>query len=395
MTTRLPERAPPTPRPARRAATPIYVSERVRNLLVLALLGALLVLVWAAPSGLVALGAGSLLAVLFSVPVNRLARVLPRGLAVLTVFLVLLALALAVVFLVLPPLLAQLGEAIAAAPAGAAPVDAFLRADLLQPLKERGLLPDGVDAVLDRLSQAVLRGLTDLAGGVLDGALGFLSGVANTGFFLTTVVVIAGYLLADARRIEAGYLRAVPHAYRRDARELWQTMGRTLSRIFLASVTSNTIQGLVAAVGLALLGVPSAVLLGAVMWLTAFVPLFGSWLGAIPAVLAALTVSPLAALLTAVLYLAINLLDGNVLTPRLQGSALSLHPVVVLVAILAAGQLFGLAGIVVTMPVVAAVAVLATFFFARLRVRPRVTPRGRRRRRRRRIAGGDSTRGRR
>ena len=81
MTTRLPERAPPTPRPARRAATPIYVSERVRSLLVLALLGALLVLVWAAPSGLVALGAGSLLAVLFSVPVTWLARGLPRGLA--------------------------------------------------------------------------------------------------------------------------------------------------------------------------------------------------------------------------------------------------------------------------------------------------------------------------
>jgi predicted PurR-regulated permease PerM len=81
-----------------------------------------------------------------------------------------------------------------------------------------------------------------------------------------------------------------------------------------------------------------------------------------------------AAVLTALLYLGINLLDGNVLTPRLQGSALSLHPVVVLVAVIAAGQLFGLGGVIVTMPILAAVTVLATFFLARLRVRPKVTP---------------------
>jgi predicted PurR-regulated permease PerM len=108
------------------------------------------------------------------------------------------------------------------------------------------------------------------------------------------------------------------------------------------------------------------------MWLTAFVPIFGSWLGAIPAVLAALTVSPEAALLTAVLYLAINLLDGNVLCPRLQGSALALPPVVVLVALIAAGEFFGLAGVVVTPLILAAGAVLARFFGARLVVRPRV-----------------------
>jgi predicted PurR-regulated permease PerM len=292
---------------------------------------------------------------------------------VLAVFLVLGALAAVAVFLVLPPLLAHLGEAIAAAPASAAQADAFLRAEVLEPLEARGLLPDGVDAVVYGLEQAALRALTDLARGLLDGGLGFLAGAVSAGFFLFTVVVVAAYLLADARRIAAGYLRAAPRAYRRDARALWQALGRTVSRSFLASLASNTIQGLVAFVGLTLLGVPFADLLGAVMWVTAFVPVFGAWLGAVPAVLAALTVSPTVALLTAGLYLGINLLDGNVLCPRLQGRALSLHPVVVLVAILAVGQVFGLVGVIFTPPILAAVKVLATFFLARLRVRPRVT----------------------
>jgi predicted PurR-regulated permease PerM len=373
-TVRVPEGVSPQPRPARWGATPIYVSKRARNILLLALLVALVVIGWAAPAALIAAGGGAFLAVVLSIPVNALARGLPRGLAVLTVFLVLGVLGVLVLLLVLPPLLDHLGEAIAGAPTFASELDASLRAEVLEPLEARGLLPDGVDAVVYGLEQAALRALTELGRGVLDGALGFLAGLVGAGFFLFSVVVIAGYLLGDARRVKARYLRAVPRAYRRDARELWQALGRALSRSFLASLASNTIQGLVAFVGLTLLGVPFADVLGAVMWFTAFIPIFGSWLGAIPAVLAALTVSPTTALLTAALYLAINLLDGNVLCPRLQGSALALPPVVVLVAIIAAGDLFGLAGVVVTPLILAAVAVLARFFGSRLRVRPGVIP---------------------
>jgi predicted PurR-regulated permease PerM len=346
----------------------------VRNALVAAVFVGLVLVFWAAPSALIVLLGGAFAAVILSIPVDRLSRVLPRGLAVLTVFLCLMLLAVVVVFLVLPPMLTQLGAAIAAAPAALSAVDDFLRTDVLGPLQARGLLPEGVDVVLSQLYRAILANLTGFVEGVLDGLLGFLSGMANAGFFAFTLLVVTVYLLVDAARIEASYLGLVPAAYRADARGLWHTMGRTLSRIFLASITSNTIQGLVAFVGLTLIGVPYAALLGAIMWFTAFVPMFGSWLGFIPAVLVALTVSPVAAVLTALLYLGINLLDGNVLTPRLQGSALSLHPVVVLVAVIAAGQLFGLGGVIVTMPILAAVTVLATFFLARLRVRPKVTP---------------------
>jgi predicted PurR-regulated permease PerM len=370
-----PRPGPPVhPGPAVRPVTPINISERFRALLLGAVAVALVLMCWAAPSALLVLGGGTFLAVLLSIPVNALARVLPRGLAVLAVFLALLALLGAVLFFVLPPLVAQLGEAIAAAPIYATQVDTFLRTQVLEPLQEQGLIPEDVDAVLSRLYQALLRAATDVLRGLLDWVLGSISGAANAGLFAVTLVVITIYFLTDARRMKAGFLRAVPRRYRWDARTLWETLGRSLSRIFLASLASNTIQGLVAFVGLTLIGVPFAALLGAVMWLTAFVPLFGSWLGAIPALLVALSVSPLAVLLTGVLYLGINLLDGNVLTPRLQGTALSVHPVVVLVAVIVAGQLFGLGGVLVTMPILAATSVLSGFFLARLRVRPRAGP---------------------
>ena len=78
--------------------------------------------------------------------------------------------------------------------------------------------------------------------------------------------------------------------------------------------------------------------------------------------------SPATALWTVLLYLAVNFLDGNVLTPRLQGWALTVHPIVILVAVLAAGQLFGLAGVLVILPLLAVVRVLAGFLLRRLRL---------------------------
>ena len=173
---------------------------------------------------------------------------------------------------------------------------------------------------------------------------------------------------------EAGFLRAVPRRYRWDARALWETLGRSLSRIFLASLASNTIQGLVAFVGLDPDRRPLRRPAGGgdvADGLRAPVRLLA---GGHPRPPGGPLRLPLAVLLTGVLYLGINLLDGNVLTPRLQGTALSVHPVVVLVAVIVAGQLFGLGGVVVTMPILAATSVLSGFFLARLRVRPRAGP---------------------
>jgi predicted PurR-regulated permease PerM len=237
------------------------------------------------------------------------------------------------------------------------------------PLATRGLLPAEAGAALGPPFQALLSSVQGLTRSAHESLAGLLSGLVGALFMGVSVFVIALYLVGDAPRLRAGFLDAAPKRYRADAQELWETLGRSLARMMVAALVSNTIQGAVAFVGLSLLGIPLAGLLAAVMWLTAFVPIAGAWLGGIPAFLVALTVSPAAALQTALLYLAINLLDGNVLTPRLQGQALTVHPVIILVAVIAAGQLFGLVGILVMLPLLATGRVIAGFLLRRLRLR--------------------------
>lgn len=126
------------------------------------------------------------------------------------------------------------------------------------------------------------------------------------------------------------------------------------------------IQGAVSAAGLFLLGVPYALVLGAWVSITAIIPYLGAWIGAIPAVLVALTVSPATAVLTALLFLGIQQLEGNFLTPKIQGDTLCVHPVLVFLAVIVGGGLAGIVGVIVAVPSLAVLRVLFDFFRVRL-----------------------------
>ena len=346
---------------------PIYITTRLRAVLVAAIVVALVLICWRAPVALAVFLIGLLLALILSFPLRPLERVLPRGQAVAAVVGGAVLLLVLVAAYVVPRLLEEL-------PGYVATLSEFQARAATTPPAAAAPLPPLADLLLAWVLSALAAGARDEVRAVLGGVVDALAGVIGLLFYGFSLLMVTIYALADARRFEAAYLRAVPRRRRRDARELWRTLGDTLARILGAALISNTVQGLMAFVFLTLIGVPYAALLGAVMWVTAFIPYFGSWLGGIPAFLVALTVSPTAAALTAAAYFTINLTDGNILTPRLQGGALRLHPLVVLLAILAAGQLFGLLGVLFTLPLLAVLRVVGGFFAARLRTRPAPVP---------------------
>jgi predicted PurR-regulated permease PerM len=189
------------------------------------------------------------------------------------------------------------------------------------------------------------------------------------------MLFVAAYLLADVRKVKATYLKASPKRYRRDARELWEAFGVSLSRYLGGLLFVVVIQGVLAGLALWVLGVPYAILLGAWVSLTAIIPYLGAFLGGIPAVIVALIFeSPTTAVLTVVAYVLIQQLEGNFLTPRIQGQALHVHPIIVLLAVIGGGQLAGLAGVIFAVPTLAVFRVFFDFFRARIRMDTRLTP---------------------
>ena len=180
------------------------------------------------------------------------------------------------------------------------------------------------------------------------------------------MVFVGAYLLVDVRRFKAAYLRSAPHRYRRDFLTMWDAFGYSLSKYLGGLALVLAIQGAISAVGLFVLGVPNALILGVFVSVTAVIPYLGAWIGAIPAVIVALTVSPTTALLTALLFLGVQQLEGNFLTPKIQGDTLRVHPVLVFLAVVIGGGLGGIVGVIVAVPSLAVLRVLFDFFRVRL-----------------------------
>ncbi len=370
-------RAPKEPGGQRpeRTPTPIYVSPRVMVFIVVLGLAALAYVLYAAPGILVVALGGTALAIVLSFPVRVLSRVMPRGMAVLVTFLLLLGVvALALGYLV-PLLVRQLRNFILIVPAIANRANEFLL-DLIEPLAQRDILLVPPERFMAGLVGDLFDRAREIIEGMLGGLVGFISGAFSFGIALFGILFVAVYLLLDARKVKAAYLRATPRRYRRDARELWYSFGISLSRYLGGLVFVTLIQGVLAFLALKILGVPYAILLGAWVSITAIIPYLGPFLGGIPAVLVALIFnSPTTAVLTVVAYVLIQQFEGNFLTPRIQGTALQVHPIIVLLAVIGGAQLAGLTGMIFAVPALAVLRVFLDFFRVRLRTQPAPEPR--------------------
>jgi predicted PurR-regulated permease PerM len=346
--------------------TPIRISKRTHTVLILAVLVLLGLVIWQVPSVLTTVVGGFVLALALSFPVRWLSRLMPRGLAILLSFLLLVGVVVLAVLFLVPLVVEQFAALAGALPRIAGTVERYLTG-LLGSLQESNLLPSDPQQLISGVRDDLVNAVRTIAGNALGGALGFITGTVGFAVTLFGAVFIAAYLLVDVRRFKAAYLRAAPHRYRRDAKTLWDAFGYSLSRYLGGLALVLLIQGTVSAVGLFLLGVPYALVLGAFVSVAAVIPYLGAWLSAIPAVLVALTVSPTTALLTALLFLGIQQLEGNLLTPKIQGDTLRVHPILVFLAVIVGGGLGGIFGVIVAVPSLAVLRVLFDFLRVRLK----------------------------
>jgi predicted PurR-regulated permease PerM len=143
---------------------------------------------------------------------------------------------------------------------------------------------------------------------------------------------------------------------------------------FLVSLIIGTSAG----VGMWVLGatglVPGAdkyaLLFGAWVAVTELIPYLGPWLGAIPAGIYAVVVDPISLIWVTILFLVIHQIEGHVVVPKVMGSALRLHPLLVIFGLLAGGELYGFAGILVALPLLAAGRAVYEYFSERVELEP-------------------------
>ena len=186
-------------------------------------------------------------------------------------------------------------------------------------------------------------------------------------FSLVLIIVVSVYMLLDMGRLSAAVDRRFPP--RPDSGSLIPRIESALAGYVRGQVLLSLIIGVSAGVGLWVLGTLGwaegmdqyALLFGAWVGFMELIPYLGPWLGAIPPVTYALIVDPVSAIWVTLLFLAIHQIEGHIVVPNVMGSALRLHPLLVIFGLLAGGEIYGLAGIFVALPLLAVLRALWEF----------------------------------
>lgn len=189
-------------------------------------------------------------------------------------------------------------------------------------------------------------------------AVGAVSLLASALSDMMIVAFIALYLSVSPRSYTGPFLALVPPRHRDTARATLEDAGGSLRNWLLGQLVAMTFVGGLTALGLWLIGVPHALILGLLAGLLDFVPILGPLVGAVPGVLFAYAVGPTTALYAVAVYFVVQQLEGAVIMPLAQKWAVRLPPVIGLLAVVVFGTMFGVPGFLFGVPLAVVIMVL-------------------------------------
>src|ERR671910_3204267 len=302
--------------------------------------------------------AAGVLAYVLNPVVRRLEGLrVPRALAVVGVFFVLILVVIVTMLLIIIPAVGQVQILIRSPQAIVDQANALVQRVQSLPYVGRYVAELDQDRILQLIeSNAPSAGqVANVATGVIGGVFG----VFGTLFNLLLMVLVSVYLLLERERITNALLSAIPGTVRDQSLELFYAVERTLVRYLRGQIFLCAIMGLIGAAIMFFTVGKYALPVGAWVAATEIIPVIGAFLGAVPAVAIALFIPEggfVEALIVAGLFLLAQQLEGNILVPRIQGDSVGVHPLWVLFATLAGTALYGLIGAIFAVPVVAIIA---------------------------------------
>jgi predicted PurR-regulated permease PerM len=207
-------------------------------------------------------------------------------------------------------------------------------------------------SLLERVEETVFSNAT--LSSVLDVGRSITEGVSLglVAFIITVYLVVHPTMLVD------GFVSLFPAGRRERVRDVLGKMYQAVRKWFLGQLSAMVIIGALTTIALYIIGIPYAFFIGTLSGILAFIPLVGTFISLIPQVILALAVDPVLVVWVLLSSIAIHQIEAHVIHPIVMSRAVTLHPVVVVSAILIMGTLFHVIGLLLAVPLVAALSVL-------------------------------------
>jgi len=282
-------------------------------------------------------------------------RKVPRSVAVVLIYAVFSGAVAVILMHMIPLLAAQLEELNRHAP------ELTLRArSLFENMNNNPMLPESVRT---GVTNALIRMEKRLAEAAFE-FLNNIGAVLNVMFVAFIIPFLAFYILKDFDIFERTMLAYVPKSRRRGVVRLFKEIDHALGSYVRGQFIVCFMVGLMAYAGYWLIGMPYPLLLAAIVAVFNIIPYLGPYFGAAPALLMAAGVSVKMVLFVALVNMAVQTIESNVISPQVVGRTLHLHPLTIIFAVLVGGELAGVIGMILAVPLFAAGKVVLQHLFA-------------------------------
>ncbi len=271
-------------------------------------------------------------------------RGIKRSLGIVFIYIFLLGVFGTAIWLIIPPMVTQFGQLANDAPAYLERVSGYF-ATLRDYTASHGWL--------NQLRESLSNGASNLpsaAGGVFTTIFGFFGGIAS--FIL--ILVITFYMSAEENSTKKLLWSLTPERHQDYVMDVFNRMQVKIGLWMRGQIILCFSIFALTYAGLSIMGVKYALILAIIAGLTEFIPYLGPMLGAVPAVFLAFTQSPVLGLYTIILYMVVQVVENNILVPRIMQKTAGLNPIISIVALMIGYSVGGVLGAILAIPVATA-----------------------------------------
>lgn len=299
--------------------------------------------------------------------VHILSKKMPRGIAILLVYIGLVGLGVGLFSFIGPELQRQFTNLINSMPVIVKELQVLLLTIQENDLIQRFGLEEAFDWK-DRIEQIVVIA-SGLVGDLVSNTLSVIGTIFNTLLLFIIVPFILFYLLKEGERLPHFVLNFISKDKQQKVRPILTNMDETLSNYIQGVLIVCSFVGILYYVGFSIIGLEYALVLAIFGMVTNVIPYVGPWIGAIPSFIVALLHSPMQAILVLIIVVVIQQIESIFVQPQIIGKRMSIHPVTVMILVLVAGRFIGVVGMILVIPTYAVAKVIATHLYSLWKVR--------------------------
>ena len=286
----------------------------------------------------------------------------PKGIAILLVMVGVIVIFIMIITSLVPIIQKQLLDLVSQLPYYyqiiSEQVEKFMQTGFFETIQEQfnKINTDSIQSITERLN-----GILNFTFSGIGSVVGIIGDIVIT---IMTMPVILYYLLKDGNKVIPFVTRMFPTRSQHKISVMLNEMNQQVSSYIRGQITVAICVGFTYIIGYTLIGLPYGVTIGMIAGLLTIIPYLGSIIGLTPALIIGFVTNPTLALHVFLVFVIEQLIESRVLQPLILGSSLKMHPVTILIILLAAGKMFGLVGLLIAVPVYAVVKVFITHFFA-------------------------------